>query len=437
MKYSALTWVVNSIRLLLHLLVTTSAGKTFLASVFLFTLTFGWCKVRFWRDPHSAFFDDTHVYDLKYSLTREHEARQFISAYNAQTDGPPALKASPTPVVCVAVTTVKRDGVNYLDASVGSLLAGLYPQERSALSVNVLFADTDPRKHPSWEQQWLNSLVDSAASYNVSNEVMGRLRELEESRNYYEKGVYDYVYVLERCLQTNTPYIAIFEDDIIAADGWLAKSLMGLSTLGSRIGSEKTEKDWLYMRLFYTETSLSWSEDDFWYRNMPLAFLLMSSATLVILLIIRRVSTSARRFLNWPTIAVICLVSVPAFTGLVYMTGKYNVMPLQGVVEMNKHGCCTQGMIFPRDQVPDLIRWLEEHKSGQTDTLIEEYADSTGLRRFAYAPPQLQHVGSRSSRDNLDINTRSTWAFWFEENDPRVLAREHESLVQGGRVPWI
>jgi hypothetical protein len=67
--------------------------------------------------------------------------------------------------------------------------------------------------------------------------------------------------------------------------------------------------------------------------------------------------------------------------------------------------------------------------------LIEEYADAKGLRRFAHAPPQLQHIGSTSSRFNLDINTRSTWAFWFEENDPEVLDREHESLVRGGKVP--
>lgn len=43
----------------------------------------------------------------------------------------------------------------------------------------------------------------------------------------------DYMYVLDHCLKQNTPYIAIFEDDIIAADGWLAKSLVGLSSLNA------------------------------------------------------------------------------------------------------------------------------------------------------------------------------------------------------------
>lgn len=149
MKHPALTWIGDKLPLLLHLFMTTPAGKTFLASLFLFSLAFSWCRIQFWRDPHSAFFDDTHVYDLKYSLTREHQARRFISEYNAQALQPHATKASSEPLMCVAITTVRRYGIDYLSASVGSLLAHLHPQERATLSVNVFFADTDPQVHPS------------------------------------------------------------------------------------------------------------------------------------------------------------------------------------------------------------------------------------------------------------------------------------------------
>ncbi|KAL6240151.1 hypothetical protein BDW75DRAFT_197105 [Aspergillus navahoensis] len=63
---------------------------------------------------------------------------------------PPATEASSNPLMCVAVGTVRREGDSYLDASVGSLLAGLHPKERSAFLVNVLFANTEPRMHPNW-----------------------------------------------------------------------------------------------------------------------------------------------------------------------------------------------------------------------------------------------------------------------------------------------
>ncbi|KAL4901379.1 hypothetical protein BDW74DRAFT_181947 [Aspergillus multicolor] len=118
--------------------------KDSLVSLFIFRLAFSLCKARYWRSPHSAFFDDTHVYDLKYSLYREHEALQYISAYNAQIDEPLVIKALANPVICVAIGTIKRDSVSYLDTSVGSLLAELYPEERSALLANVLFANTKP-----------------------------------------------------------------------------------------------------------------------------------------------------------------------------------------------------------------------------------------------------------------------------------------------------
>lgn len=174
---------------LFHTFFTSLAGKVLLISLLLYGLAFEYCSVRYWRDPHSAFFDDTHVYDLKYSLYREHEALQHISAYNARIQPPASTFASSSPQMCLALVTVKRDHVNYFDASVGSLLSGLDDRERRAFSVNVLFANTNPDLHPSWGQLWMDRLVDSALSYNVSQEDFQRLQALEESHNYYEKGV--------------------------------------------------------------------------------------------------------------------------------------------------------------------------------------------------------------------------------------------------------
>ncbi|RAO73247.1 uncharacterized protein BHQ10_009259 [Talaromyces amestolkiae] len=330
--------------------------------------------------------------------------------------------------MCLAFVTVKRDHVNYFDASVGSLLSGLDDTERRALSVNVLFANTNPEIHPSWGQLWMNRLVDSVSSYNVSEEEFQRLRSLEESHNWYEKGVHDYTYVLDQCYVTGTPYIGIFEDDIIFADGWLPKTLRALHGIDHELKAE----NWLYLRLFYTETSLSWTSDDFAYSHMGLVFLLTMIAACGALLLTRRTLPSTRRHLDIATITVICTITVPAFTGLVFMIGKCNITPIRGLVEMNKYGCCTQALIFPRDQVPNLVSFLRERNEGQTDSLIVEYADGQTLRRFALAPSQVQHVGIRSSRDNLEINTRSTWAFWFEENDPLALRREHEYSVERG-----
>jgi hypothetical protein len=133
---------------LLPAILTSLAGKILLVSLVLYGIAIEYCRLRYWRDPHSAFFDDTHVYDLKYSLYREHEALQHISAYNARIQPPTSTYASSNPQMCLAFVTVKRDYVNYFDASIGSLLSGLDDKERRVFSVSVLFANTNPEMLP-------------------------------------------------------------------------------------------------------------------------------------------------------------------------------------------------------------------------------------------------------------------------------------------------
>ena len=205
----------------------------------------------------------------------------------------------------------------------------------------------------------------------------------------------------------------------------MAKAVKAIATIN------KTAKinNWIYLRLFYTETSLGWSSSDFAYRNMPIIFILAILLALAIMSTIRR-SKLVSHYLDNCTIAVICLVCVPGIIALIYMTGKYTLMPLRGVVEMNSNGCCTQGLVFPQSQVDGLLAYLQKREHGQTDSMIEEYAEQSRLTRYALAPQQLQHVGLQSSRDNDEITTKSTWAFWFEENNPALLRKEHEELLR-------
>ncbi|RAH78318.1 hypothetical protein BO86DRAFT_450381 [Aspergillus japonicus CBS 114.51] len=379
----------------------TNAIKVFLTSALLWLIAYTFCRLRFWRDPHSAFFNDRYVYEWRYSLYREREGRRLITNHNTLAENSSSYTgAGSNPLICAAFLTVRREEENYLEASVGSLLEGLTPLERRALFLNVIFVDTDPSQHPSWGQNWVHRLADHVGSYqNISMDQFHHLQDLEKARNFYEKGA---------CMATNATYLAMFEDDSIVADGWTAKTLEGVSDI-ARIQTPKhvdNNHPWVYLRLFFTETALSWTSADFAYRNMGWIFIGASLSLLAALMAVRRAYSSSHAYLDYPP------------------------MPLSGVVEMNAHGCCTQGLVFPRDQVDALIAHLTEVKAGQTDSIIEEYADAKSLTRYALAPQQLQHVGLKSSRDNLEINTRSTWAFRFEENKPADLRKEHEDLLR-------
>lgn len=191
-------------------------------------------------------------------------------------------------------------------------------------------------------------------------------------------------------------------------------------------------KNWLYLRLFYTETSLQWrKEDDFWYANLWLTFALAASAGFILLVGVRLFAPSTRKFLDNYAVGTVCIITIPAFIVLVFMIGKSSLLfQHRGPFELNKYGCCTQALVFPREQVPDMVHYLRERREGQTDSLLEDYADATGKQRLALWPQIVQHVGLVSSRDNNELNGQSTWAFWFEKNDADKLKKEHERLLE-------
>lgn len=163
------------------------ASRTLIVSGVLWLVVFAYCKHRFWRDPHSAFFSSDGVYDLHYSADRKNQSQAYISHVSQPTQHLP--KGSATPEICAAFVTVKRENKQYVDEAVASVLEGLNEDERRKLSLQILFADTETQKHPSWEKEWLRNAVDKMVSYNVSDETMSKLKEWEMARNFYSKGV--------------------------------------------------------------------------------------------------------------------------------------------------------------------------------------------------------------------------------------------------------
>ena len=55
-------------------------------------------------------------------------------------------------------------------------------------------------------------------------------------KNVHKAGL-DYAFALQTCLKESTsPYIAILEDDVLLAHGWLAKTRLAVQDIENRIG---------------------------------------------------------------------------------------------------------------------------------------------------------------------------------------------------------
>lgn len=216
----------------------------------------------------------------------------------------------------------------------------------------------------------------------------------------------------------------MLEGDIIFADGWLARTLRALREIEEQASTDSAPFfDWIYFRLFYSETFIQWDAEDILWHYRGLIFVSAMIFGYAVLILTRTFVPGTRRHLdNW-TLAVICLITIPAFVAFLYMVGRNTLYPVNSVFKMNKNGCCSQALLFPRSQVPELSSYLRERGAGQTDMIIEDYASERGKQRLAIRPQLVQHIGTQSSRDNGAIDTQSVWAFWFEELGPGVLRK--------------
>ena len=235
-------------------------------------------------------------------------------------------------------------------------------------------------------------------TYNVSAQERECLQGLELKGNYAEKGVYDYIYALRQCYETEAPFIGIFEDDVMLANGWLVRTLLGVRQISKTILNR-----WLFMRLFNQERSTGWASRRVGGNNEHWIIIAIGLCISVSVLLLRRHWPLARTHLDLGTLGVVVLILNPALVILAFQSGKASISPPSPGVFDEPFGCCSQAMIFPRTQVPPLIDYLEAKKQGQVDSLLNSLAEDAGLPRYALYPVQAQHIGTFSPVLHLSL----------------------------------
>lgn len=84
-----------------------------------------------------------------------------------------------------------------------------------------------------------------------------------------------------------------------------------------------------------------------------------------------------------------------------FLAGKQTVMPFgTGVHEMNRHGRCSQGLVFPCTVTPLRLERADLQADWSPSMTNEKIAHDGGYTRWAVVPSLLQHIGSTSSKDN-------------------------------------
>ncbi|KAI1661089.1 hypothetical protein F4813DRAFT_274289 [Daldinia decipiens] len=419
----------------------------------------------FYRDPLSIFFSEEHGFDRFYSATRQAESDEFLDTVMADPDLAQSKlgNAGPTPQICAVFITVGRnvDGRQYIDSAVGSFLANMSRAERQTVHLKLFFADVPnpTTQHKSYAHLTAAGIADEVFTYNSTlppkqkddkiREFIEYTKDRQDKHALEKKTVYDYAYALDRCvLTTEAPYIAIFEEDILLADGWAAKTLRNLRIVEEmmkdprRRDPKKGKIDpgvpntWLYLRLFNQERSFGWSGGPgFRSNNLHVISVAVAIPLLLVLLLARRkLPRHLARHLDGWTLLVVCGVAVPLILWLFYASGKAALIGSPPGVREEFFGCCNQALIYNREHAAELSEFLmtasKRAVPGRSDMLPKKFAYDHGFARISAYPMLAQHAGRVSAIDTSNDEAKRVWSMAFEDLKPSKLAKEHVKDVQ-------
>jgi hypothetical protein len=196
MRLDTRNYKSTSLRSFTKAVLQSAAFRILVATGIAWIIVFSYFKhVLFWREPHSAFFNPETVYDFHYSTERLKTSDIFIDSADNDPNFSATL-ATDAPVLCASIGTVKRK-INFLNGTVGTMIATLTDEERSAVDVRVSFLSTHADTHPDYDAAWLKTVDYYGAYQNVSEGEMQNLTKWEADMKYIQrKGVWDYVYLL-------------------------------------------------------------------------------------------------------------------------------------------------------------------------------------------------------------------------------------------------
>jgi hypothetical protein len=297
-----------------------------------------YCQSHVSRDPGSYFFT-MEGYRPVYSRVRMQQVRAFLQE-TVENKASTLIRNSrhgqkSTPRLCIGMATAKRPEKQYVDASLASLFDHLSQEERNDIEMNLLIAHMEPRDHPSFhtneQAAWVSQLADNVLTYYNTvhtSERLSALRHLERTHQYDEKSFYDYELLLRKCHDSNA----------------------------ENQHKEGNLNQWMYLRLFYTEEwplHLAWSIVAVSLTAMAGLFLrrrfLSSPTSSPGLLLSSSASHPKQNPFSRSFIATISFVCVPAIVILYFAAGRMTVQPIQpGIHSMNRFGCCSQALVFPR-----------------------------------------------------------------------------------------
>jgi len=144
-----------------------------------------------------------------------------------------------------------------------------------------------------------------------------------------------------------------------------------------------------------------------------------------------RKSTSNKHGLSNRTAMTIAIITIPLLTLCFFGTGKSNIFPRPDGLSVQHWGCCTQGSVFHREQVPGLVSQIRQRLNATPwDISMWQYAEENDILRIALDPPMVQHLGFSSLVNSERMSRNFPWNVDFEDLSAERLHNDHQAMVK-------
>lgn len=414
-----------------------NANLLFILAYFLVYL---YLRFSCYADPGSYFFDPDRAYTPKFSHVRVQEALEFLESVrpaqgsatpNAELESlsqPSTGSTRDPPKLCIGIPTWGQRTQQYLPQTLASLVDTLSHEERSSIHIKVFIVDGVPAQHPSYKAPWLRRLADEVLVYDGlynRTRVSHSPAEEQTSTNLpltltkQQKSAFDFSQLADACYESQATFFALVEDDVITSRDWYDRLIKGTTELEEKY--REGSRDWLYLRLFYSETFLGWNNEE-WPMYWRWIFAAYAVVTSVLVLGTRAAACLWPQPLLRPANATrqLCFsvlgLWMPLIILLYFLAGRLSMQPMRhGLQQMPSYGCCSQGLVFPRRHLEKLSQSFLHPPEDKLfpDQIIERWADGEGLLKWALVPSVLQHIGRMSSSTGGGMR-KATWNFRFE-----------------------
>ncbi|RDA96278.1 hypothetical protein CP533_1684 [Ophiocordyceps camponoti-saundersi (nom. inval.)] len=399
-------------------------------------------------DPTSLFYDRSRAYEQKYSIQRAAEAKDYLQHVTEKVE-----QAEPDRrLLCIGIPSINRTSESFLAYTIATLTDTLTAEDRASIRLVVLLADKSPRSHLAYGQPWLEKIADEVLLYGGDEDDVSSRGNSSVYRtvpyNLYKEGPgrgtgrvenmrLDHSLLVETCRDYKSPYFALIEDDVVASPDWFTKLKKGLEYVESRTAAKTGDggKDWLYLRMFYSEIFMGWNNEE-WLSYSQNVFFVYTAVLLVFLarLLMRKRNSVAGPARSSAIFAALLLgLWLPALIALYFVAGRVSMSRINPFAwnwhparEMPNYGCCAQGLVFPYrhlEGIQALFRLPPYAFAG--DQILEDYARDHALSKWALEPSVLQHVGLKQS--SAGDQRAEVWNFSFER---KQLKKAH---VRSGR----